>query len=104
MTASVIASDLPLVTPASRYTWELVKRLNAALGMKEQEVRQVLCLALHEIQQDLVKGRPVPLEHLGEFAVIDLPDPVVRYQADNRLIERLCINNLKIKQGESQHG
>lgn len=94
---------IPDPTPAGRYTQELAHRLHRGLGLNHlidaEHLELIIETALHQAGRDIIAGRFVYLQDIGEFCAVENRGPMIRYQADRRLIEACCINNLKSQGG-----
>lgn len=90
---------LPDPTPAGRYTRELAQRVHKGLGLADliddENLELIIETAMHQAARDIIAGRFVHLQHIGEFVAVDNRGAMIRYQADRRLMESCCIQNLK---------
>lgn len=84
-------------TPAGRYTLEIARRVAAQDDLIDdvELLDEIIGRALLFAARDIIAGRFVHLEMIGEFVLVDNRGPMIRYQADRRLIEGCCIHNLK---------
>jgi hypothetical protein len=94
---------IPFITPQptadAQYTQALAHRLNECVDLHSPPNPAVLTVILSTamilIQRDIIAGRFVNLEHIGEFVAVDNHGPEIRYQPDRRLAQGRVIHNLK---------
>jgi len=88
------------LTAAQQYTRALSEKVaNLDPFTRPATLEEHIQTLLAQIAADIATGEVVTLEHIGEFIKVDNHGPMIRYQADRRLLESCCIANLKQKGG-----